>query len=260
MSYSGVVCPKDDWHCMLENSAWEYRPTLGLNVALLAFFGALTLVNIFAGGVYRTWGFSIAMVLGCIGEAIGYVGRIMAYNDVVSLNPFLIQICSLTFAPAFFAAAIYLSLCRIVLCFGENLSRIPAVWYTYLFIGIDFVSLVLQGAGGGLASGAAESEDDPTTGNNIMLAGLGLQVFGLALFMVLCGEYAFRVWRSPESARDIRFVKVRNSMKFKLFILSLIIATICIQIRSVFRVVEMAQGWDGELMGNQTLFFILEGM
>lgn len=262
MSYgpTPITCPKDDWECYLNNSAWEYRPSLGLNAALLGIFISYTVTNLILGGVYRTWGFSIAMVFGCIGEVIGYVGRIMAHKDVLSLNPFLIQICALTFAPAFFAAAIYLSLCRIVLCFGENLSRIPAVWYTYLFIGIDFVSLVLQGAGGGLASTAAESGRNPATGNNVMLAGLGLQVFGLVLFMALCAEYAFRVWRSPESARDIRFVQIRNSVKFKLFLFSLFIATTAVLIRSIFRVIEMAQGWEGELMGNETMFFVLEGV
>jgi hypothetical protein len=39
----------------------------------------------------------IALCLGCIGEAVGYGGRIMMYNDVFDNNAFIIQYVCFTF-------------------------------------------------------------------------------------------------------------------------------------------------------------------
>jgi len=210
----------------------------------------------------KTWGFAIAMVIGCIVEVIGYAGRIMAYNDLESENPFLIQICCLTFAPAFLAAGIYVCLSRIVIVFGADISRIPPKWYTYIFVACDFFSLVLQGAGGGMASVAVNNHKSAQPGTNVMLAGLGFQVFTLVVFLILCGEYAWRVMQRIKSGGQLDPVhaKLRQSKRFRGFLLALAISTICILIRSVFRVIEMAEGWNGHLMRNQTLFFILEGV
>ena len=44
----------------------------------------------------------------------GYAGRIMMWKNPFELNPFLIQICCLTIAPAFLCAGIYLCLARML--------------------------------------------------------------------------------------------------------------------------------------------------
>lgn len=248
--------------CMFNNSPWEYRPSLALNSLLVGIFGASLAAHFIQGICWKTWGFFIAMVLGNVCEVIGYIGRIMAYNDIEGQNPFLIQICCLTFAPAFFAAGIYLCLSRIVIVFGADISRIPPKWYTYIFVACDFFSLVLQGAGGGIASTAASANKSPQPGTNVMLAGLGFQVFTLVIFIILCAEYAWRVMQRVKSGGQLDPVhaKLRQSKRFRGFLAALAISTICILIRSIFRVVEMAEGWSGALMANQTLFFVLEGV
>jgi hypothetical protein len=92
-----------------------------------------------------------------------------------------------------------------------------------------------------------------------MLVGLAFQVFTLALFILLCAEYAFRVTRTLDTLNPIH-AKLRASKKFRGFLCALASSTVFILIRSIFRVIELAQGWSGELMGNQTLFFVLEGV
>lgn len=91
-----------------------------------------------------------------------------------------------------------------------------------------------------------------------MLAGLGFQVFTLALFMLLCGEYAVRVART--SALNTSHAKLRASKKFRGFLAALGLSTACIMVRSVYRVIELAQGWNGALIKDETLFFVLEGV
>lgn len=146
--------------------------------------------------------------------------------------------------------------------FGTDISPIPPKWYTYIFVSCDFLSLVLQGAGGGIASTAAGANKSPQPGTNVMLAGLGFQVFTLIVFIALCAEYARRVMQRVRSGGQLDPVhtKLRQSKRFRGFLAALSLSTICILIRSIFRVVEMAEGWSGALMADQTLFFILEGV
>lgn len=87
-----------------------------------------------------------------MGECLGYVGRIMLYNNPFDSAGFQIQICCLIISPAFVSAGIYLTLKHAVISFGESWSRFRPAMYTYIFIAGDLVSLVLQGVGGGIAA------------------------------------------------------------------------------------------------------------
>jgi hypothetical protein len=50
------------------------------------------------------------MVLGGLGEVIGYIGRVGSAYDVTLNNYFIIQIVCLIIAPAFFSAALYVTI------------------------------------------------------------------------------------------------------------------------------------------------------
>lgn len=174
------------------------------------------------------------------------------------------QIVCLTIAPAFLAAGIYLCLSRIVLTFGPENSRIKPLSYPRIFIPCDLASLMLQAAGGGIASAASHTDRDPTTGNNIMIAGLAMQVFTLAIFIILSLDFAFKTFgriRSMGStaALDQTHAQLRASWKFKGFLIALSFATLCIFTRSVYRVAELSEGWNGHLIKTQKYFIGLEG-
>ncbi|KAL8716365.1 MAG: hypothetical protein Q9220_000272 [cf. Caloplaca sp. 1 TL-2023] len=204
------------------------------------------------------------MVSGCILEVLGYIGRLMSYHDPFSENGFLMQICCLTIAPAFMAAGVYLTLSRIVTTFGAENSRIKPLSYPRIFIPCDVLSLVLQALGGGMASAASHSNKSPETGDHIMVTGLAFQVFTLLVFMILCADFAIRTVvrmnRMGQAALDPTHATLRRSGKFRAFLVALTLSTICIFIRSVFRVVELGEGWEGALIKNQTLFIVLEGV
>ncbi|KAH7378265.1 RTA1 like protein-domain-containing protein [Pyrenochaeta sp. MPI-SDFR-AT-0127] len=238
--------------CKLEWSYWGYRPSYTANIA-------------FTGIVGKRWlGFTIAMVSGCALEVIGYVGRVLAYNDLFHEHPFLIQIVCLTIGPAFLAAGIYLCLSRIVTTFGPENSRIKPLSYPRIFIPCDFVSLILQAIGGGIASAKTHAGEDPEFGNNVMIAGLAVQVFTLLVFIILALDFAFNTYRrishfGAESALDPRHAKLRGSWVFKGFLVALSFSTLCIFTRCVYRVAELSEGWSGHLMKTQKYFIGLEG-
>ena len=99
-----------------------------------------------------------------------------------------------------------------------------------------------------------------------MITGLSFQVATLLVFMACSTDFALNVVRrhrrlgadaldQSEAARNLR-----NSFGFKGLLAALSIATICIFWRSVYRVAELSNGWDGPLMLRQDLFIGFEGV
>ena len=164
----------------------------------------------------------------------------------------------LTIGPAFLAAAIYLCLSRIVVVYGESASRLRPANYTLIFVGCDFLSLLLQAAGGGIAA-SANTDSLTNVGRDIMVAGVAWQVFSLALFSATCLDFAGRVRKTSRSQLNPAFTEFRESAKFKLFLFSLATATLTIFTRSVFRVAELSGGFHGRLATQEVTFMILEG-
>lgn len=128
-------------------------------------------------------------------------------------------------------------------------SRLRPKLFYYIFIPCDIVSLVLQAAGGALSSTSNGSSD---VGVNIALAGLGFQVFTLAVFTGLCVDYAHHsrsVWHC-----------IRLSRRFLVFLTSLGLATTLIFVRCCYRLYELNGGYsrDSKALRDQDLFIALE--
>lgn len=164
----------------------------------------------------------------------------------------------LTIAPAFLSGALYLCLSRIVIVYGQHISRFSARTYAITFMISDFISLVLQGAGGGIAA-TANDHSGSETGRGIMVAGVVFQVVSLLFYMGLWLEFIIRLRKTNESTKDVRFIELRNTKKFAWFQYALGAAVVLIFIRSVYRVAELQQGFDGPIANDEVSFMILEG-
>lgn len=78
--------------CPVELSIYGYRPSLPASSTLIALYALCLVIQIFLGWRYKTWGFMAAMVLGCIDEILGYVGRILLWQDPWGHAGFIMQI------------------------------------------------------------------------------------------------------------------------------------------------------------------------
>lgn len=167
---------------------------------------------------------------------------------------------TLTIAPAFLAASIYLTLARIIPIYSLTLSRFKPRTYTVLFVTFDIIALLLQAAGGATASGDTDT-DTIQTGIDIMIAGVSWQVFSIGVFAILCLEFAWRVHRAPEESlsRETDFVELRRTPRFRFFLLAVGGATAAVFVRSVYRCAELSEGFDGKLANQEVPFMILEG-
>lgn len=168
----------------------------------------------------------------------------------------------ITIAPAFITASIYLCLARIILILDPALTatRLKPMMYTKIFVVADFIALVLQGMGGGIAATSDTNRTLGDIGVNIMIAGLAWQVASLTAFITLCADFIRRLTKRPPiyTHTDGRTARVRNSRLFKFFVYALAAAVALILVRSCYRVAELREGFSGSLANNEVLFMIFE--
>lgn len=127
----------------------------------------------------------------------------------------------LTIGPAFFSACIYLCLSRIVTVVGPQHSRLKGRTYTKIFVCCDILALLLQAAGGAMASSAKDHKGSQL-GTNVMIAGLVWQVLSLTLFLALWGDFMLRVKKARKmgvygGGLDSNYATLRESKLFQMF-------------------------------------------
>jgi hypothetical protein len=134
---------------------------------------------------------------------------------------------------------------------GQQYSRLSPKYFYYAFISCDIISLILQAVGGAMSSTSSGSS---TTGVNIALAGLALQVVTLVAFSIAIVDYAIR-GRAAWST-------ITYSRRFVIFASACAAATILILVRCCYRVYELNEGYQqsSEALRDQPLFIGLESI
>ena len=194
---------------------------------------------------YRTWYF-VPMLVGCVMEIVGYVFRILSSQlDPYNIVFFVVQYFFIVVAPVFFSAAIYATLSIMINAVGRQYAPLPPKLILWLFVACDVVATAVQ-IGGAANIGVAESNRrDPTTANNVLLAGLAFQVFTFLVF-VLC--FALFTYRSGK----VMTPAVAG------FTVALAAATFLVYLRTCFRLAETSQGVKQYLSTHEVFFGCLE--
>ncbi|EMC98486.1 hypothetical protein BAUCODRAFT_87156 [Baudoinia panamericana UAMH 10762] len=243
--------------CCLAQSNFLYLPNYGANLFFTIFFAVFIVPQLGLGIFYKTWGFMAGMGIGLVLEVVGYGARIMIHNNPFNGDGFLIYLITLTIAPVFISAAIYLCLTRTVVLYGQSNSRLSPRTIAIGFMTSDFLSLLLQAIGGAIAD-TADNHQDSKKGIDIMIAGLFLQALSLAAFLVVVADFALCCRRGTLDENPAK-KQARGRMLFKVFLASLMLATVVVLIRSIFRVAELWGGFNGSLWNDETDFLVLDG-
>ncbi|KAJ3510372.1 hypothetical protein NLJ89_g4716 [Agrocybe chaxingu] len=156
---------------------------------------------------------------------------------------------------------------RITRQLGPAYSRIRPRTYTALFCGVDIISLLVQGGGGGIAS-SAKDDEGAQLGSNVMLGGIIIQVVAIFGFSVTAIEYLVRhnkrlpfrgdIMRDAATADAEDGVRGRFRRELKIMVYALAVSIIVLFIRGIYRVLELADGWDGEIMRTEIYFNIFD--
>lgn len=179
-----------------------------------------------------------------------------------------------------------MTLGRVIVALNEERASLVRVrWLTKVFVVGDIISFLLQcggnscclvvpsagctwrrfanhlcsfSTGGGyMAVGTLEAMQN---GENIVIAGLAIQLLWFGFFVVVATIFHWRVVHRPKNmvSKDLRSQSSRfswNSLMWALYI-----ACALILIRSIFRVVEFVQGNTGFIMTHEFLLYIFDAL
>ncbi|KAH9944344.1 RTA1-domain-containing protein [Epithele typhae] len=249
--------------------SYGYWPTQWVCYTFVVLFFVTTLLHLGQSIRYRMWWLLPTAMLAGIGEAIGWAGRLWSSYDPLNGNGFLIQIVCTIIAATPLVGALFITFGRVVVCLGDQYSRLPSALYSKVFFTIDFVALLVQSTGGGIAATAGPDHASSQLGSNIMLAGIVFQLASLTVFCALVIEY---VWRYYEG-RPLRPSLVRMSSgasggtssnkpriikPLKMLLVGLSAETTFLYIRAVYRTIELADGFTGKIIRTEVWFNVFD--
>ncbi|KAK0856119.1 hypothetical protein LTR03_001527 [Friedmanniomyces endolithicus] len=250
-----MIHTRDDGSSVLNGfEYYHYLPSMGAAVLFIVLFGLVTSLHLFLMIRSRTW-FMIPFVIGGIFETIGYIGRAISASQFpgpYTLGPYIIQNILALVSPALFAASIYMELGRIVLMIhGDKALFLRRTWLTKIFVSGDIFSFLMQGAGGGLmGTGDITSID---MGQKLVVGALFVQVVFFGLFVIAAALFHARMRKMP-TKRSEELPWWRRHM------MSLYVVSMLIFGRSIVRVVEYLQGFNGYIMGHEAFIYVFDAM
>ncbi|KAG8903867.1 hypothetical protein FRB99_002636 [Tulasnella sp. 403] len=265
----------------LNDSPYGYIPTEWICIMFLVFYSLTTIVHAGQAFHYRLWWLFPTMVACGFGEILGWSGRLWSSLNPWLRNPFLIQICCTIIAPSFMTAAMFIMFGRIMNLIGPQYSRLSMRLYSIIFVGGDLAALTIQGIGGGSAA-SADTNEGAENGAHIMVAGIIVQMAAVTFYVLIQIDYFWHVLKN-RPARSIVPAEVatppaefgnektpselaptltgpqRLTKNIKIMMVGLTIATVFIYIRSIYRTIELLDGWNGPIFVNEKLFNGLDG-
>jgi RTA1 like protein len=237
------------------DSGYGYRPSVALNSVILALFIISLVASMAQTMLYRSW-WIIPLIIGLMLEVGGYATRIYAsskHERLFEKDPLMAQLILIVIAPALFSAVNYAVLGFLVDCGGLASSTLGGRHglFTIVFVTCDVISLMIQSVGGAMASITYDKGESPDPGTHTMVAGIAFQTVSMAIFMLLFVEYIIKYLGRSKDWR---------TTSWKVLVYTLLGSSVCIFARSVYRVVELAQGWNGSLITQETYFIVFDSV
>lgn len=227
---------------------YGYIPSYTLAITASTLFALSFLAHCYQIFRYRTWYF-VTIPIALILEVLGYIFRsFSAHKNPYNVLYFVLQYFFIVTAPVFLSAGIYAILSILIVRVGREYSMLPPRWVLGIFIASDAVCTIVQISGAALIGSAESNKKDPSTGNNILLAGLCVQV--LVFFVFVCLTTAF--------LNKAKRVILEGNNGMKSFLIAFVAATLLVYMRTCFRLSETALGVTSYLFTNEKYFAGLE--
>lgn len=252
----------------LESPYYSYVPTRWVTILVLVLFTVSTVIHIGQAAHYRTWWLFTTLVVAGLAEIAGWGARVHSSIQPANYAAYLILMISTSLAPTFIVAANLIILGRIITQVGTHYSRIPPRLYAIIFCSADAITLAIQGAGCGMSmSGAAQS--DLVTANHgarIMLSGICIQLGIMFVYAFFALEFFVRYARDlpvrrleTQTLESLKSPKARMTPNLQMMTRVLILSTILLLTRNIYRVIEFKNGWSGKIISTEFYFNVFDG-
>ncbi|KAI8995671.1 RTA1-domain-containing protein [Trametes punicea] len=252
----------------VDANLYGYTPTRSVCYIFVILYSVSTLLHMGQATRSRAWWLFPTVVIAGAAEVTGWVARTRSSYDPTERTSFIIQISILVLAPTPFVAALFIGFGRISTRVGAEYSRLSPKLYSRIFLTCDLVSLLIQGSGGSIAASATSNPSEMKLGSDIILGGLIVQIISMSVFCYFMAEYAYRLAVNrpfkkpdPSSYAEAALPPSRRTMdrSMKLLIVGICISTALLYIRSVYRIIEFSDGFNGSIAHTQVLFDVFDG-
>ncbi|KAK8869655.1 hypothetical protein IAR55_000223 [Kwoniella newhampshirensis] len=254
--------PKDDEARIV---IYGYVPSLALGlVGIITFMLVLCVHTFWLVRKKKTRTFHILVLIGALMEVGGYAARLASHKRPFVVGSFIAQYFLIVVAPVLFTAAIYLSLTLAVnnLPGAGRLLVISPRKVLAFFVTADVLTTILQIIGAALI-GSSESARvsgkhsfiAPEQANNILLAGLAIQCFSFLCFLAIL---TIAIARSIRQRTTLQMGNEDLYGDLKNLLWLILVTSILILLRTIFRLAETAQGFFGYASTHESLFGTLE--
>ncbi|KIW17700.1 hypothetical protein PV08_04895 [Exophiala spinifera] len=236
---------------------WLYDPSRKLADVAAVVFAILAIAHLILLIIRRYW-FCLPYALGALLEVAGYVFRDLSSRHQDKLYLYAAQQIFILVAPALFAAAVYMTLGRLMRATGcTHLSPVRITWLTKIFVLSDILCFFVQAIGAAILSNAkSDDKDKQNLGKDIALAGLILQVVIFFFFMFIAVKWHFRMHRRVSS----RHAKALSGMRWELGLWILYVVSVIISVRNIVRVIEFAEGARGYFFTHEWTLFVFDAL
>ncbi|KAJ7275861.1 RTA1-like protein [Mycena rebaudengoi] len=248
----------DSFQNVDHNAQYGYVPQERIAILFIVLYGISTILHLGQATYFRTWWLLPTACLCGIGELTGWGGRLWSSFSPQLGDPFLMQITTTIISPTPLLAVNFVVFSRIVQRLGTSYSWLPPKWYISVFITFDIVALVVQGVGGGMASTAFDLAG-ANRGANIMLAGIVVQLTAIIVYSALAGDYLRRYLTDSPARTSAASTRGVFTPRLKMMIIALGFSTTVLFIRSVYRTIELQDGWTGRIIHTELYFNVLDG-
>ncbi|KIR37185.1 integral membrane protein [Cryptococcus deuterogattii MMRL2647] len=244
-------CPEDPYASPSTDmcNPMRYIPNKGINIAAAVLYFLVAAILTFHAFRQKA-NYFLALVIGAWCEGIGMALRIAFRTNPHSSGLYIVCYLFVVLSPCAFLAGDYILLGRLVQYLDAHhyLRPLRAQLVSWIFIISDVTTFLIQAAGGGLST--ASDVQTAQTGGHIFLAGIAAQLASFMFFTIACLIFGIRAWREDKELWE------RPGWKPLFFALGF--TCICFLIRSVYRTVELSQGYVGYLAIHERYFLGLD--
>ncbi|KAJ4984448.1 rta1 domain-containing protein [Stagonosporopsis vannaccii] len=229
---------------------WKFVPSAAAAAIFCILFAVASIALVWRIWKTRTW-FCIPFGIGGYMQIIGYACRAVASNKTGRLMPFVIQQNNILLAPVLYAAAIYMTLGRVIRQLnGDEYSLVRPTRLTKVFLAGDFTALAMQGSAAGLMVVAEYAK----IGQGLAIAGLIFQIITFGIFWGTAAMFHRRMLRSS------RGLSINADIPWEQVLRMLYGVSALIMARSIFRLIEFTAGTDGYLLTHEWPLYIFDSI
>ncbi|KAF5344104.1 hypothetical protein D9758_008893 [Tetrapyrgos nigripes] len=238
-----------------------YNPLkyIASNVLTAVAFTLLILTGLAQTWCLRKWGakWMSVMTIGIYTFSFGIGIRFGLHEHPESKGLYIVEYLLVVLSPCAFIAAEYVLLGRLAryLQCDQHLVVSP-LRITITFISSDITTFLIQAIGGSMSI-SANNQPLALAGSRVFLTGLALQLLSFLIFTCIFGLFIYRVYRYEY---DIFVMDAEKKWyrDWRALAGTQLVSNIGILIRSVYRTVELSEGFQGHLATSEAFFYGLD--